>query len=316
MPIKRRKVAIVGAGAVGSTVALNLVIQDICEDVTIIDINKDKAWSEAMDLNHSIAYLNRNIKIISGEYEDCKDADIVVITAAPPYIIGQKRTDMLEKASSIVKSIVNPIMKSGFNGIFIIVTNPVDVISYYVYKLSGLPANQVIGTGTSLDSARLQNAIADVMNVDPQSVLAYCLGEHGDSQMVPWSMVTVGAKKFQEILKDNKERLNHIILDKIEKNTSEVAYKIMQGKGATNYAIAATTAEIIRCIFKDLNKVIPVSAMLNGEYGVNNVYAGVPAVINGNGIKELVELKLTDEENKKFQESVEIIKKYNEMLPL
>ena len=311
MAIKRRKVAIVGAGAVGSTVAYTLVMQDICEDVLILDINKNKAWAESMDLNHSISYLNRNTNIVSGEYEDCGDADIVVITAAAPYITGQTRLDMLEKASSIIKSIVNPIMDSGFNGIFIIVTNPVDVISYYVHKLSGLPANQVIGTGTSLDSARLQNEVANVMGVDPQSVQAYCLGEHGDSQMVPWSMVTVGGKNFLKILDDNKERLNHIVLEQIEKNILEIPFKVVNGKGATNYGIAATTAEIVKCIFKDSNKVIPVSAMLNGEYGIKDAYVGVPAVLNRNGIKEIVELRLTEEENEKFQNSVKIIKAYN-----
>ena len=215
---------------------------------------------------------------------------------------------MLVGAAKIVQSIVPPVMKSGFHGIFIVVTNPVDIISYYVYRLSGLPRNKVIGTGTALDSARLKGVIADLIRVDAKSVQAYTLGEHGDSQFIPWSNVSVGGKAFMDILADNKERFKHVDLEQYRADIIDMGYQIGHVKGTTNFAIAATVVEIIKVILNDENRVIPVSTLLCGEYGVQDVFAGVPAVINREGVGELVELHLTDEEKKRFKESIAVIK--------
>ncbi|WP_160687031.1 L-lactate dehydrogenase [Clostridium sp. C2-6-12] len=316
MAIGRSKVVVVGTGAVGAAVAFDMVMNHVCDDLVLIDINKEKAWAEATDLQHSLGYSGNKMKVKAGEYSDCTDADIVVIAAALPYITGQTRLDMIEKAAGIMKSIVPAIMESGFSGIFVVITNPVDVMSYYVQKLSGLPASKVIGTGTALDSARLKYHLADTMNVDPQSVHALCMGEHGDSQIIPWSQITVGGKKFLDIIKDNKSRLQSFDINSVSEDIKMIAYRIVNAKGATTFGIAATTVQIIKAVLRDENKVIPVSAMLNGEYGENGIYIGVPAVLNSQGVKELVEYHLADDEMDELKKSIDIIKTYNEKLKL
>ena len=307
---KIRKIAIVGTGLVGSSTAFSLITQGVCDEILMIDINKEKALGEVMDLKHCIEYLNRNTKIKVGDYEECSDVDIVVITAGAPPKPGQTRLDTLDLSAKIVESIVNPIMSSGFKGHFIIVSNPVDIIAYYVYKLSGLPKSNVIGSGTSIDSARLKNFIGDLFNVDPRSVQAYSMGEHGDSQMVPWSHVYIGGKPFNKVIEDNKDRVGEVDLDKLVLDTARAGWEVYNRKGTTYYAIASVTVGIIKAIINDENKIIPVSTLLDGEYGEYNVFSGVPAVLNSEGIKEVVEIDMTEEELIKFKTSNEIIRGY------
>lgn len=314
MLINKSKVVIVGAGAVGSATAFSLVTQGVCDDVVLTDLNREKAVGEAMDLQHCIEYLNRNVKVSAGTYEDCGDADLIVITASAPYVKGQNRLDMLGASEKIVKSIVDPIMKSGFDGHFVIISNPVDIISYYIYKLSGLPKNQIIGTGTALDTARLKCLIAQKIDVDPRSVHCTVMGEHGDSQMVPWSRVTVGGKDFFNIIADNKDRLEGADLDEMVRETAEAGWEIVHRKGNTNYGIATTAAGIIKAILHDENKIIPVSTLLCGEYGENDVFAGVPAVLNRSGVKEVVEVRMTPEELERFKKSVGVIREFSSRL--
>lgn len=309
MTINRSKVVIVGAGMVGSSTAFSLITQGVCDEVMIIDINKDKARGEVMDLCHCVEYLNRNVKVTQGNYEDCTDADIVVITAGAPPKVGQSRLDTLELSIGIVRSIVTPIMESGFSGHFIIVTNPVDIIAHYVYKLSGLPKNQVIGTGTAMDSARLKHFIGEIFNVDPRSVQGYTMGEHGDSQMCPWSHVTVGGKRITDILSDNKE-YDNINLDEIVQRVTRVGFEILNVKGTTCYGIATTAAGLIKAILNDENKIIPVSTLLEGEFGEYDVFCGVPAILNRSGVKDVVEVHLAEEELAKFKHSVSVIREY------
>lgn len=307
---KRRKVAIVGTGLVGSSTAFSLITQGVCDEVLLIDINKEKALGEVMDLNHCIEYLNRNTKIKVGSYEECGDVDIVVITAGAPPKPGQTRLDTLELSARIAESIVNPIMKNGFKGHFIIVSNPVDIIAYHVYKLSGLPKNNVIGSGTSVDSARLKNFIGNIFNVDPRSVQAYSMGEHGDSQMVPWSHVYIGGKPFNKVVQDNKDRYGEVDLDKLVLDTARAGWEVYNRKGTTYYAIASATVGIIKAIVNDENKIMPVSTLLEGEYGEYDVFSGVPVVLNAEGVKEVVEIDMTEEELSKFKASNKIIREY------
>lgn len=307
---KIRKVAIVGTGLVGSSTAFSLLTQGVCDEILMIDINKEKALGEVMDLNHCIEYLNRNTKVKVGTYEECNDVDIVVITAGAPPKPGETRLDTLDLSAKIAKSIVEPIMDSGFNGHFIIVSNPVDIISYYVYKLSGLPKNKVIGTGTSIDSARLKNFIAELFNVDPRSVQGYSMGEHGDSQMVPWSHVYIGGKPFSKVIEDNKERAGNINLDELVLDTARAGWEVYNRKGTTYYAIASATVGIIKAIMNNENKIIPVSTLLEGEYGEHDVFTSVPVVLNNEGVKEVVEIEMTKEELTKFKNSNKIIKDY------
>ena len=310
MKITTRKVAIVGCGLVGSTTAFSLVTQGVCDEVMMIDINEERAIGEMLDLRDSIEYLNRNVKVTTGSYDKCGDMDIIVITAGAPPKPGQSRLDTLELSANICKSIVEPVMKSGFDGIFIVISNPVDMIAHYVYKLSGLPKNQVIGTGTAIDSARLQNYIAQLVEVDPRSVHAYSMGEHGDSQMVPWSTVTVGGKPFYDVIADNKELVGEVDLDELVYKTTQKGWEILNRKGTTYYGIATACVGIIKAILNDDNRIIPVSTLLEGEYGEENVYAGVPTVLNRSGAYDVLEIHMTPGELARFKESAKLIREY------
>lgn len=310
MGLKKNKIAIIGTGLVGSSTAFSLVTQGVCDEILMIDINKERALGEVMDLNHCIEYLNRNTKVIQGSYEQCADVDVVVITAGAPPKAGQTRLDTLELSAKIVESIVKPIMESGFKGHFIVISNPVDMMAYHVYKLSGLPKSNIIGTGTSVDSARLKNFIGDLLNVDPRSVQGYSMGEHGDSQMVPWSHVTVGGKSFYEILEDNKDRVGEVNLDQLVLETARAGWEVYNRKGTTYYGIATAAVGIIKAIINDENKIMPVSTLLEGEYGENDVFCGVPAVLNADGVKEVVEIHMTNEELDKFRKSIGLIREY------
>lgn len=312
MKIKTSKIAIVGCGLVGSSTAFSLVTQGICDEILMIDINEERALGEVLDLRDTIKYLDRNVKVRVAGYKDCSDADIIVITAGAPPQKGQTRLDTLEVSAKIVKTIVDPIMASGFDGIFIVVSNPVDIMAHYVYQLSGLPKNQVIGTGSALDTSRLQNFIAELVNVDPRSIYAYSMGEHGDSQMVPWSTVTVAGKPFQDIIHDNKDMLGDVDLDEIVKKTVREGWEIYQRKGTTYYGIATTCAGIIKAILYDENRIIPVSTLLEGEYGQNGVYAGVPTILNRTGAADILEIHMTEEELERFRSSAEIIWEYTD----
>ena len=314
MSLKKRKVAVIGTGLVGSTTAFSLITQGVCDEILMIDINEERALGEVMDLNHCIEYLNRNTKVIRGCYEQCGDMDIIVITAGAPPKPGQTRVDTLELSAKIVESIVDPIMKSGFKGYFIVISNPVDMIAYHVYKISGLPKNHIIGTGTSVDSARLKNFIGELLNVDPRSVQAYSMGEHGDSQMVPWSHVTVGGKSFYEILIDNKDRVGDVDLDELVLETAKAGWEVYNRKGTTYYGIATATVGIIKAIMNDENTIMPVSTLLEGEYGESDVFCGVPAVLNADGVKEVVEIHMTNDELDKLKKSVALIKDYTKKI--
>lgn len=308
MGLKKSKIAIVGTGLVGSSTAFSLITQGVCDEILMIDINEERALGEVMDLNHCIEYLNRNTKVIKGSYNQCGDVDIVVITAGAPPKPGQTRLDTLELSARIAESIVDPIMRSGFKGHFIVISNPVDMISYHIYKISGLPKSHIIGTGTSVDSARLKNFIGELLNVDPRSVQGYSMGEHGDSQMVPWSHVTVGGKSFYEILKDNKDRVGDVDLDKLVLETAKAGWEVYNRKGTTYYGIATATVGIIKAIMNDENKIMPVSTLLEGEYGENDVFCGVPAVLNSDGVKEVVEIHMTEDELEKFKASAQFVR--------
>lgn len=310
MSLKKSKIAIVGTGLVGSSTAFSLMTQGVCDEILMIDINKERALGEVMDLNHCIEYLNRNTKVTTGNYEDCQDVDIVVITAGAPPKPGQTRLDTLDLSIKIAEAIVKPIMSSGFKGHFIVISNPVDVIAYHIYKISGLPKSHIIGTGTSLDSARLKNFIGELLNVDPRSVQGYSMGEHGDSQMVPWSHVTVGGKSFYEILRDNRDRVGDVDLDKLVLETARAGWEVYNRKGTTYYGIATAAVGIIKAIINDENRIMPVSTFLEGEYDERDVFGGVPAVLNADGVKEVVEIHMRNDELDKFKKSIALIRKY------
>ncbi len=310
MRYSTRKVAIVGTGLVGSSCGYALVNQSICDELLLIDINQERALGEAMDLKHCIDFMSSRTKVTVGSYEQCRDVDIVIITAGGPPKPGQTRLDTLDVSATIAKEVVRGVMASGFNGIFLIASNPVDIITYLVWKESGLPRNQVIGTGTSLDSSRLKTILSELIDVDPRSINGYALGEHGDSQFVAWSHVTIGGKPLLQIVEEHKERLGEVNLDEIADQVSKAGWEIYKRKGTTYYGIGSSLAGITRSIFNDDYSVVAVSAILNGEYGEKNICTGVPAIITRQGIHDIVELNLTQDEKEKFQKSNTILREY------
>lgn len=308
MNTDKRKVVLIGTGMVGMSFAYALVNQGgICNELVLIDVNRERANGEAMDLNHGLAFAKSNMRIYAGDYKDCKDADIVVIAAGVAQKEGETRLDLLQRNTEVFRSIINPVVKSGFDGIFLVATNPVDIMTRVTYELSRFGASRVIGTGTSLDTARLRYLLGDYFTVDPKNIHAYVIGEHGDSEFVPLSQVMLATKSVTEILEDERNDYNIDDMQSIEEQVRTSAYKIIKAKRATYYGIGMAITRIIKAILGDENSVLTVSAKLCGEYDSKNVFIGVPCIIGRNGVKEIVELSLTDEEKEKFQKSRQVL---------
>ena len=309
--MKKGKIVLVGTGFVGMSMAYSMLNRGGIEELVLIDIDKEKTIGEEMDLSHGLPFAPQKMVIKAGDYEDCKDAEIVVITAGVAQKPGQTRLELAEVNTKIVKTITQNIMKSGFNGVIIVASNPVDLMAYVVYKVSGLPKNKVIGSGTVLDTARLRYMLADYLKVSSKNVHAYIMGEHGDSSFVPWEHCYVGCKKIIDIMKDNNHPMED--LEKIHKNVVNAAYEIIEKKKATYYGIGMSLNRLVRAILDDENSVLTVSTYLkDGKYGQDDVYIGVPAIINENGVRELLELDLTKEEQEKLDNSCNLIKKMRE----
>lgn len=311
MNIKNSKVVIIGAGNVGVSTAFALVNQGICDEIVLIDLNEEKVLGEVLDLSHCIEYMNRNVKVKAGTYADCADANVIVITASAPMPKDKNdRLIMLQSSKKIMKSIISQIMPTGFDGHLIVVSNPVDIMSYYAYKLSGLPATQVMGSGTTLDTARLRYNIAKRIDVDPRSVNAFVIGEHGDSEMVPWSTVTIGGKDIYSVVRDNETRIGKKPYDEILQETIRGGWEIFNRKGNTCYGIAASTAGIVKTILFNENKILPISTLLHGQYGEDELYISVPTIIDHSGAKEIVELFLTPNEMEEFKASCQRLRSF------
>lgn len=292
------KVVIVGCGNVGMSYAYALLNQrSNVQELVLIDLNQDRIIGEAMDLNHCLAFAPTKIKIKAGDYTDCKDASIVCIAAGANQNPGETRMDLINKNSKIFKSIVGNVMKSGFNGIFLVATNPLDVMTYLTWKYSGLDNSKIIGSGTSLDTARLRYLVASKLDINPKNVHAYVVGEHGDSEFIPWSNAKVGLKYITSLL--SEEELNQIYVD-----VRDSAYDIIRRKGATYYGIGMCLARITNSILGDENSILTTSSY-NKEQGI---FIGMPSVINKSGIREVYDIPFTDEEREKFNNSVNIIK--------
>ncbi|GAK47344.1 L-lactate dehydrogenase [Secundilactobacillus oryzae JCM 18671] len=303
---KFQKVMLVGDGAVGSSYAFAMMHQGLAEEFVIVDVVKERTEGDALDLEDVQAFTSPK-NVYSGEYSDAKDADLVVITAGAPQKPGETRLDLVNKNLKILSTIVKPIVDSGFDGIFLIAANPVDILTYATWKFSGFPKNKVIGSGTSLDTARLRAALGKKFNVDPRNVEAYIMGEHGDSEFAAYDEATIGSKPLMTIAKENGVTKDELL--KIEDETRHKAYEIINRKGATFYGVATALMRISKAILRDENAVLPVGAPLDGEYGLNDIFIGTPAVINANGIESVIEIPLSDEEKAKMAASAETLKK-------
>ncbi|MBQ8767840.1 MAG: L-lactate dehydrogenase, partial [Clostridia bacterium] len=291
-----KKVALVGTGFVGMSFAYALLNSGECDQLVLIDVNKVKAHGEAMDLNHGLSFAKRNMLIYAGEYSDCHDADIVVIAAGVGQRDGEDRISLLNRNLEVFKSIIGPIVDSGFDGIFLVATNPVDIMTKITLKLSGFDPSRVIGSGTTLDTARLRYLLGDYFSIDPRNVHAYVIGEHGDSEIVPWSQAYVTTKRVYDIIDSSNGKFSFDDLYKISKNVTGAAQEIIKAKSATYYGIGMALVRIVRAIFGDEKSALTVSVMLNGQYGVDDVYAGLPAIIGRNGIEDIIVLDLKENE--------------------
>lgn len=304
----KRKVVLVGTGMVGMSFAYSALNQAVCDELVLIDIDKKRAEGEAMDLNHGVAFAPASMRIFAGEYEDCSDADIVVLCAGVSQKPGESRLDLLNRNAEVFKSIVEPIVHSGFSGIFLIATNPVDIMSRVTYELSGFNSNRVLGSGTTLDTARLRYLLGDYFKVDPRNVHAYVIGEHGDSEFVPWSQAMVATKSVEDICRQSNGKFCLEEMQKLSFEVRDAAQRIIEAKKATYYGIGMALVRIVRAVLSNENSVLTVSVRLRGEYGERDIYAGMPCIVNRNGIDRVLELNLTEEEREKFRQSCRILR--------
>ena len=303
----KRKIALIGTGFVGSSYAFAVLNQGLANELVLIDIDKKKAEGDAMDLNHASPF-ESPMSVRAGDYDDCRDADLVVITAGANQKPGETRLDLVTKNAKIFQTIIAEVIKSGFDGLFLIATNPVDILSYLTMKFSGFPAHRVIGSGTILDTARFRYLLGEAYQVNPQNVHACIMGEHGDTELPVWSHSYIGTRPVSDYLKEgkgpDKEQLDQLFIQ-----VRDAAYQIIDLKGATYYAIAMGLVRLTQAIFHDENAILTVSTLLKGKYGLDDVYLGVPAVINRSGVREIIELNLTDDERKKLHHSADTLTK-------
>lgn len=303
----QRKVVIVGTGFVGMSYAYAMLNQNACDELVLIDIDKKRAEGEAMDLNHGLAFSGSHMKIYAGSYAHCKDADIVSIAAGVSQQPGETRLNLLQRNTEVFKSIVEPIVASGFNGIFLVATNPVDIMAHVTQQLSNFDSSRVIGTGTTLDTDRLRYLLGNYFHVDPRNVHAYVIGEHGDSEFVPWSQALIATKPVLELCGEEGTRQDCDGMFLIANEVKVSAQKIIDAKKASYYGIGMAMVRISKAILGNENSVLTVSAMLQGEYGVNGVYAGVPSIVNRQGIRSIITLSLTPEELDLMHKSCRIL---------
>ncbi len=303
---EKRKVVLIGTGMVGMSYAYAILNQNLCDELVLIDINKKKAEGEAMDLNHGVAFSGGNMEIYAGEYSDCRDADLIVLTAGLPQKERQCRLDLLKENRKIFESILHSVLQSGFCGIFLVATNPVDIMTRIVYEISGFSPEKVIGTGTALDTARLRYLLGEKFMIDPRNMHAYVMGEHGDSEFVPWSQAMMATKPIFDLCEETKGCHFQELLE-LEEEVRMAAYKIIEAKKATYYGIGMAMARITKAIFGNEYSVLTVSAYLQGEYGESGIYIGIPCVVNRMGIQRIVELPLGGEEKQRLHSSCEML---------
>lgn len=296
--MEKNKVVIIGCGNVGMSYAYALVNQrTYVNELALIDLNQDRIEGEVMDLNHCLPYAPSKIYIHAGSYNDCRDADIVMIAAGANQKPGETRLDLINKNASIFKGIISEVMNAGFKGIFLVATNPLDIMTYITFKYSGFKENRVIGSGTSLDSARLRYNIGERIGINPKNIHAYVVGEHGDSEFIPWSNASVGLQSIYDYLDEDKMKI-------IEDEVRNAAYEIINKKGATYYGIGVTLVRITNAILGDENLVFA----LSNYDPENKIYVSTPVVLNRTGVKERIYIKLNDKETELMNNTINVIK--------
>lgn len=306
---EKRKVVLVGTGFVGMSMAYTFLSTGGIDELVLIDVNHDKAEGEAMDLQHGLPYAQGKLTVKAGDYSECKDASIVVITAGVTMKEGETRLDIAAKDAKIVKSVTESVMASGFDGIIVVASNPVDSMAYVAQKVSGLPKERVIGSGTILDTARLRFLMSEYLHVSSSNIHAYIMGEHGDSSFVPWTNAYVGFKSLLEVM-DEKGKNMDDLLD-IYTQVQQAGYEIIKRKRSTYYGIGLSLNRLVRAILDDENVILTVSVFQEGQYGQEGLYIGVPAVVNRQGVREVVQIELNEVDQAKFDASCQTLKEIN-----
>lgn len=304
----KRKVVIIGAGHVGSHVAMALCFQGTCDEIVFIDKNKEKAVSNCYDVADACLFLGSTTKIKVGDYNDCKDADIIVNSIGMPRKSGQTRLEMLDDSIIMLKDVIENLKPIDFKGIIISITNPADVIGHYLREHLNLPRERCFSTGTSLDTARLKRMVSELADIDRKSVTTCAIGEHGDSSFVPFSTLTLGGKHYKGLQQEKGEKYDKLTKEYVLERTRYIGYDIINGKGSTEFGIGAACADICKAIYHDEKRVIPASVLLDGEYGKHGVSCGVPCVIGANGIEDIIELPLNDKEKEQLDYTCSVIK--------
>lgn len=313
--INDRKVAIIGCGFVGAASAFSLMQSGLFSEMVLLDSNHEKAEGEALDIAHGIPFA-RQMKIYAGDYDDIMDAAIIVITAGANQKPDETRLDLVHKNVGIFKSIIPEISKRNYKGILLIVANPVDILTYTALKLSGMPENQVFGSGTVLDTARLKYELGEHLSVDSRNVHAFIIGEHGDSEVAAWSCANVSGVALDDFC-EMRGHFNHReSMDRIADEVKNSAYEIISKKNATYYGIAMSVKRICEAIIRDEKYILPVSSMMHGEYGISDVVLSMPAIVGRDGVERQVPLALSEEEQGKLKESADTLKKILEELDL
>lgn len=312
----KRKIVLVGTGMVGMSFAYSALNRGLCDTLVLVDVDRKRAMGEAMDLNHGLAFAGSSMKIYAGDYSDCSDADMVVISAGVGQKPGESRLELLQRNAGVFESIIEPVVRSGFGGVFLVATNPVDIMTRVTYELSGFNPNRVFGTGTTLDTARLRYLLGEYFSVDPRNMHAYVMGEHGDSEFVPWSQAMIATKPVAQVCEDSGGRYRMEEVENLSTEVRDAAQKIIEAKRATYYGIGMAMVRIARAVLSDENSVLTVSARLWGEYGRKGIYAGAPCVVNRNGVDRVLELGLTEEEQGKFDASCDILEENYQGLEL
>ncbi|MGE4283823.1 MAG: L-lactate dehydrogenase [Clostridia bacterium] len=300
------KISIIGAGFVGSTTAYTLMLSGLVSEIVLIDINKSKAEGDVMDMNHGISFV-RPVQIISGNYKDCHDSDIVIIAAGANQKPGETRIDLVRKNTEIFKSIIPEVIKYCKDAILLVVTNPVDILTYVTLKISGLSPKKVIGSGTVLDTSRFKFLLSQHIGIDTRNIHAYILGEHGDTEVAAWSLVNAAGMTIEEFCKYYGKCEGYSKQETYE-DVKNSAYKIIEKKGATYYAVALAVRRIVECIMRDENSILTVSGLIEGQYGIDNVCFSLPTIVNEKGIEKTLEIPLTDEETKLLHKSAQALK--------
>lgn len=303
----RGKIAVVGDGFVGSTTAYTIMLGGLFSEIVIIDINREKSEGDALDIAHGVS-LVKPVYVYAGDYSDCADADIIIITAGAAQAPGETRLDLLKKNVSVTREIVENIMRYAPDDVILLaVTNPVDILTYVTHKISGLPKNQVLGSGTVLDTARLKYLISRKTGIDARSCHTYIIGEHGDSEVAAWSITNIGGMSMHEFCRYTG-KCNIGDLDIMYEDVKNSAYEIINKKGATYYAIAVAVARIVECIAGDENSILTVSSIFSGEYGLDNVALSVPTKVGGDGVEKILEVPFSREEMKGLRNSADTLK--------